>query len=141
MVENISKEKIVVDASVIMASLMDDEIDDEEFFKYLKLAANELVELWAPALLKLEIVSSLTWAVNRKRCNWDTARRQLKIFLAMPIKYDDRIDGIEELFDLSKKYGLTSYDGRYLRMVIGLKAKLLSNDKLLLKIYKLYKND
>jgi predicted nucleic acid-binding protein len=134
MAENIKREIIVIDASVVLSSLLDDEVWNKEFEMNLKMAAKRLVVLKAPFLLKLEVANALFWAVSKKRTTWDVAKEQLKFFLKYPISYDE-LDNFIRIFELTKKYELTVYDASYLYEAEKYKSRLFSLDKKLVKAY------
>lgn len=134
MAENIKRDIVVVDASVVLSSLMDDELQNKDFEVNLKMAEKGLVILRAPFLLKLEVANALFWAVSKKRATWQVAQEQLKIFLKFPISYSS-LDNLFRIFELAKEYNLTIYDATYLYEVEKYKSQLFSLDKKLMEAY------
>lgn len=134
MAENIKREIVVVDASIVLSSLLDDEEKNKEFETNLKMAAKGLITLKAPSLLKLEVSNALCWAATKKRSTWEVAKEQLKNFLKYPISYEE-VNNTVRIFELANIYELTIYDAAYLYETEKHKARLLSLDKKLIQAY------
>jgi len=125
-----SKETFVIDASFMMAFLLNEKESEVKniFFRY---AANE-IQLIAPVILKYEVGNSLRTQILRKRLTQNEARKFYLLFLKLKIE-ECEIDYLETIhIALSKN--ITFYDASYLNVSKRHSAKLLTLDKELLKV-------
>jgi predicted nucleic acid-binding protein len=119
---------VVLDASIVMASLFEEENSQ---------AARDIVAdaieegLVAPSLWRLEIANALRMAVRRKRCDEAFVDRSLRRLDAMSIAIDVETDlhAWDETLDLSREEALTLYDAAYLELAMRTGSSLASFDK------------
>jgi predicted nucleic acid-binding protein len=119
---------VVLDASIVMASLFEEENSQ---------AARDMVAdaieegLVAPSLWRLEIANALCMAVRRKRCDEAFVDRSLRRLDAMSIAIDVETDlhAWDETLDLSREEALTLYDAAYLELAMRTGSSLASFDK------------
>jgi predicted nucleic acid-binding protein len=115
---------LVLDASMTIAWLFDDERTDAAHAVMLRVAAEGAV---VPCLWRLEVANVLRNAVRRKRCDEAYVDRSLQRLGRLPVTADDETN--EHAWSgtraLSRQYGLTAYDAAYLELAIR-KAKPLA---------------
>jgi predicted nucleic acid-binding protein len=118
---------VVLDASVVMASLFEEEhfeVADEIFAK----AIDE--GLIAPSLWRLEVANALRTATRRNRCDEAFVDRSLQRLEAMSVVTDAQTDrrAWAETLGISREDGLTLYDAAYLELAIRTGSSLASFD-------------
>ena len=123
MEENI-KETFVVDASIVLAFLLQEKNDQAN--KILKKYRDEEIHLISPMLLKFEVGNSLRTAILRKRISQIKAEALYNAFLELDI-VEEKIDHIKVLkLALSKK--ISFYDASYLYLALSNHIRLLTLD-------------
>ena len=118
---------LVVDASIVVAWLFDDE--DES------LADRALVRLeedgaTVPQLWHLETRNSLLTAERRGRLSSREVRERLDALTDLPIGTDEEPD-LQSAFDLARAHGLSLYDAMYLELARRESAELATLDRTL----------
>lgn len=134
--ENIKHNTVIVDASFVLAYLAPDETT-ENVNQLFSQHRNGQINLIAPQLLPYEVLNGLSIMVQRKRLDAKTANILAKNFLKLPIKLS-KID-FKKAFTLALKEKLTVYDSSYLQLSRKLKLPLLTLDKKLDRIDKIFK--
>ena len=118
---------LVVDASIVVAWLFDDE--DESF------ADRALVRLeedgaTVPQLWHLETRNSLLTAERRGRLSSREVMDRMDALKDLPIRTDEEPD-LQSAFDLARAHGLSLYDAMYLELARRESAELATLDRAL----------
>ena len=118
---------LVVDASIVVAWLFDDE--DES------LADRALVRLeedgaTVPQLWHLETRNSLLTAERRGRLSSREVMDRMDALTDLPIRTDEEPD-LQSAFDLARAHGLSLYDAMYLELARRESAELVTLDRTL----------
>ena len=116
---------LVVDASVVIAWLSNDE-DDPRADRVLE----RLVEEGAlvPQLWHVETRNALLVAERRGRLSADEVEQRLDALNDLPIATDEEPD-LQSAFDLAKAHGLSLYDALYLELAKRRRATLATLDR------------
>ena len=115
---------LVVDASVTVAWLLDDEDEPR---------ANEALERLkedgaiVPQLWHLEVRNSLLAAERRGRLSRAEVDSRLNALQGLPIQTDEDPD-FREALGLARRHGLSVYDGLYLELAMRQRADLATLD-------------
>jgi predicted nucleic acid-binding protein len=115
---------LVVDASVVVAWLFDDEdepLADRALDRLVKEGA------WAPQLWHLETRNSLLTAERRGRLSMRGVKERLDALKGLPIRTDADPD-LESAFDLARAHELSIYDALYLELAKRESAELATLD-------------
>lgn len=125
-----------MDTSVIMAVLMPDEEMDNRVLRIIKKVATGAYQVYCPVLVNYEIGNALVQAVKRDRLE----SNGLGVLWNNYGQIDKKIveNSWEMVFDLATKLGLTYYDAAFLEIALRYKAKLLTLDVRLEKVYAKY---
>lgn len=120
---------LVVDASIVLAWLYDDENQPraEGVLERLKEDGALVPQLW-----HLEIRNSLLTAEKRGRLSSSDVDDRLNALKGLPIQTDERPDHISA-FDLARRYGLSFYDALYLELAKRQNANLSTLDNALVR--------
>ncbi len=118
---------LVVDASVVMAWLFDDE-DEPRADKVLEHLAEE--GAMVPYLWHLETRNTLLVAVRSGRISSKGVNDRLDALKGLPIQTDEDPD-LESAFDLARVHHLSFYDAVYLELAKRESAKLATLDSAL----------
>ena len=118
---------LVVDASIVVAWLFDDE--DES------LADRALVRLeedgaTVPQLWHLETRNSLLTAERRGRLSSREVMDRMDALKDLPIRTDEEPD-LQSAFELARAHGLSTYDAMYLELARRESAELATLDRAL----------
>jgi predicted nucleic acid-binding protein len=118
---------VVVDASAIAAVLFGEPSADE--------VAERLgsAQLAAPSLLPYEIVSVASGKVRRGEVPTDTAMTALAVFARMRVLLHE--PDFSEVFRLTLRTRLTTYDAAYLHLAQSLSAELVTLDDKLARVW------
>ena len=118
---------LVVDASVVVAWLFDDE--DEP---YADSVLEQLAEDGAlvPQIWHLETRNSLLTAERRGRLSLEEVKERLDALKDLPIATDEEPD-LESAFDLARTHQLSLYDAVYLELTKRKPTKLATLDEIL----------
>ena len=118
---------IVVDASVALAWLLEDE-DDPRANRILDRLAEDVALV--PQLWHLETRNALIAAERRGRLSEREVKERLGALNSIPIQTDDEPD-FQAAFDLARKHGLSFYDALYLELAKRRDAELATLDRAL----------
>ncbi len=119
---------VVLDASIVMAGLFDEE--NSERARDI-LAAGIEAGFITPSLWRLEVANALRMAVRRQRCDEAFVDRSLGRLDAMSVAIDVETDfhAWGKTLDLARQEGLTLYDAAYLELSMRAGASLASFDR------------
>ena len=119
--------ELVVDASIALAWLFDDEDQPraDRALDRLKEDGAEVPQLW-----HLEIRNSLLTAERRGRISLDEIHERLDALSGLPIQTDEDPD-LRSVFDLARRHGLSFYDALYLELAKRQRAELATLDRAL----------
>ncbi len=123
----------VVDSSIIVSLLLDDEKTDRSDEIAARLERNIA---HAPALLRFEVSNSLLMAFSlRKRLPHEKYILNLRDFDELPIRYNPESarEATSSTSRLAEKHKLSIYDAAYLELAMRLRLPLATNDKSLIK--------
>ena len=115
---------LVVDASVVIAWLFD---DDEEPRSDRVLKRLEEAGAFVPQLWHLESRNSLLTAERRGRLSASEVNERLDALKVLPIQTDEEPD-LQVAFDLARMHGLSFYDALYVELARRLSAELATLD-------------
>ena len=118
---------LVVDASVALAWLLDDEDQPEAGRALDRLEDDGAV---VPQLWHLEIRNSLLTAERRGRISLGEIDERLDGLSGLPIQTDEDPD-LRSAFDLARRHGLSFYDALYLELAKRQRAELATLDRAL----------
>ena len=123
---------LVLDASMTIAWLFDDERTDAAHEIMMRVVANGAL---VPSLWRLEVANMLRNAVRRGRCDDDFAERSLTRLGQFKIRIDDETDlhAWGATRELSQEQGLTVYDAAYLELALRKALPLASCDRELIE--------
>lgn len=118
---------LVVDASMAVAWLFDDEHTNAAHNTLLRVAAEGAI---VPSLWRLEVANVLRNAVRKGRCDEGYVDESLARLARLPIEIDDETDlhAWGETLRLSREESLTPYDATYLELALRRKSPLASGD-------------
>ncbi|WP_320199442.1 type II toxin-antitoxin system VapC family toxin [Agrobacterium sp. rho-13.3] len=115
----------VVDASVVAAWFLPDEISDVAEKALEKLETEDAI---APDLLSHELRNILLSAERRKRIDQDAVFSILLRFTSLPLTLAIGGDHVA-IMRLAKKHSLSAYDAAYLALAVSRSIPLATNDK------------
>lgn len=118
----------VLDYSATMSWCFEDEKTEEGDFILDCLRLDERNAL-VPSLWHLEVVNVLSIAERHKRISTAKAILFLDLLSELPIHIDEHQNEPQELFFLSKTYGLSAYDTAYLSLALKVQIPLATLDK------------
>lgn len=120
-----ARDAIVIDASVTVASLFEDEQDD-----YAKRVAEHVIANNAvvPTLWRWEVQNSLLMGERRGRVSEEKATALRSLVEKLPIIVDEAVFVFGAEFALARRHNLTVYDAGYLELAIRRGLKLATND-------------
>ena len=115
---------LVVDASIVVAWLFDDE-DEPRADRVLEQLAED--GALVPQLWHLETRNSLLTAERRGRISSEEVKERLDALKGLPIATDEEPD-LQSAFDLARAHGLSLYDALYLELAKRRGAELATLD-------------
>lgn len=118
---------MIVDASLTLAWLLDDETDSRAEDALKRLNEDEAL---VPQLWHLETRNGLLTANRRGRLTPDEVNDRLNALKGLPIRTDDRPD-FQVAFELAKLHTLSFYDATYLELARRHDAELATFDEAL----------
>ena len=118
---------MVVDASLTLAWLLDDEADPRADVALKRLDENEAL---VPQLWHLETRNGLLTAKRRGRLTTDEVNDRLNALKGLPIRTDNRLD-FQFAFELAELHTLSFYDAIYLELAIRREGELATLDRAL----------
>ncbi|MGH2950811.1 MAG: type II toxin-antitoxin system VapC family toxin [Solirubrobacterales bacterium] len=121
-------EDLVVDASVVAATLVD-EPATEEAERALEAATRRGMQVHAPDLLVYEIASALAKRIARDEIAPAAALEALSDVLESEISLHPGSGLAKSALSLAAAHGLTAYDSSYLALAIALGTQLLTLDR------------
>ena len=121
---------LVLDASVVIAWLFDDEQDPRADRALRRL---EEAGAFVPQLWHLETRNSLLTAERRGRLSASEVNERLDALKSLPIETDGDPD-LQSAFDLARRHGLTFYDGLYVELAKRRQAELATLDRALARV-------
>ena len=116
--------RLVVDASVVLAWLFDDENEPraDRVLKRLEEDGALVPQLW-----HLEMRNSLLTAERRGRLSAGEVKERLDALRSLPLRTDEESD-LQSAFDLARARGLSFYDALYLELAKRESAELATLD-------------
>jgi predicted nucleic acid-binding protein len=114
----------VIDASVLLAWLLPDEVDERAEAIVRMLASTSAL---APALWPMEIRNAFLVAERRKRLDPATTRDLIAILSTYPVEIDDGID-LDRATEIARAHRLTIYDAAYLELAVRRRLPLATLD-------------
>ena len=116
--------RLVVDASIVMAWLFDDEEEPraDGVLEHLKEAGALVPHLW-----HLETRNTLLVTQRRARLSAEGVKERLDALKGLPIRTDEDPD-LQSALDLAGTHGLSSYDALYLELAKRDSAELATLD-------------
>ena len=90
-------------------------------------------EIWAPSLLRPELVSAVVNAERRKRMTPERRREVIASANGLPLRFDHEMPSIGELGELAVAHGLTPYDAVYFELARRRNLPLATLDAALVK--------
>ena len=118
---------LVVDASVVVAWLFDDEDEPRADRALERLEEDGAL---VPRLWHLETRNSLLTAERRGRLSAEEVKERLDALKGLPIRTDEEPD-LQSAFDLARAYGLSLYDALYLELAKRERGELATLDRAL----------
>jgi predicted nucleic acid-binding protein len=115
---------LVVDASVVMAWLFDDEEEQRADSALERLREDGAL---VPSLWQLEVRNSLLVAERRGRLSVGGVNERLVALKGLPIRTDEEPD-LQSTFDLARAHELSFYDALYLELAKRENAELATLD-------------
>ncbi len=115
---------LVVDASIVVAWLFDDE-DEPRADRVLDQLARD--GALVPQIWHLETRNSLLTTERRGRLSSEEVKERLDALKGLPISTDEEAD-LQSAFDLARSHGLSLYDGIYLELAKREGAELATLD-------------
>ncbi len=115
---------LVIDASVVVAWLLDDE-DEPRADRVLGRLAEDGVLV--PQIWHLETRNSLLTAERRGRISLEEVKERLDALKGLPIATDEEPD-LQSAFELAREHGLSLYDALYLELAKRENADLATLD-------------
>lgn len=113
-----------MDASVLLAWLMPDEVDERADTIVRMLSATSAV---APAIWPMEIRNAFLVGERRKRLDSATTQDLVAILGTYPVEIDSGTD-LDRAMDLARAHRLTIYDAAYLELATRRKLPLARLD-------------
>ena len=120
---------LVVDASVTMAWILDDENSPEADAALARVQHSGAV---VPYFWHIEIRNGLLLSERRNRIARAQVRLRLAGLDALPIETDDALD-LNAAYSLAQVHGLTFYDAVYLELALRRNAMLATLDRALMR--------
>ena len=120
-------DRLVIDASVVIASLLPDEPYRDASLRILKEFLSGNLELLAVPLLRFEITNALWKAISRSRTKLSDAQAALREFEAFNLPECDVAP--QEILITAHTYGRSAYDAAYLALADSEQVPLVTADK------------
>ena len=125
---------IILDCSVFIAMLFDDEADPLAEKVHNTIATRDL-QIIVPPIFNLEVVNTLLMAVKRKRITQTQFDSLVQAMEELPIQIDLNAKQ-QDIIHYAQKYDLTTYDASYVELANRKKIFLASLDKKMVKAAK-----
>jgi len=120
-------DRLTIDASVVIASLLPDEPYREAALSILKEFLSGNVELFAVPLLQFEIINALWKAISRGRTKLKDAQAALREFEAFNLP--EREASLQEVLKTAHAYNCSAYDAAYLTLAKSEQVLLVTADR------------
>lgn len=120
---------IVIDASVYLAALFEDERHEAAINIQLAIRSRQEAA-YAPPIFFYEIYNAIMMGLRRNRYDWNIARQHISHAESFPVQTDLR-QPMQHVAELSHKHQLTIYDASYLELAARKQAPLATFDKAL----------
>ena len=120
-------DRLVIDASVVIASLLPDEPYRAASLRILKEFFSGRLELFAPLLLQFEITNALWSAISRRRTKLKDAQEALRQFESFNLP--QRRVATPEILRTAHAYDRSAYDAAYLALAESEQIPLVTADK------------
>lgn len=122
----------IIDASVVLAWLLPNEIYKRHANAILELYRQKKIEIIAPAILPYEITNGIKTAVLRKRVTKELAYEQIDLYQDLEIKLV-AING-RHVLEIAIEENISAYDSAYVSLMTLQKKPLITADKKLYTI-------
>jgi len=119
--------QIVIDASLIMSLLFEDESNPLTTNFFLQ-CAEESVEFFSPDVVHYEVANAIKSAVCSKRLSIEHVNQRLDKLVLLNIQTNLSVD-LSDLVKIAVKYYISAYDGAYVLLAQQLNAPLCTRDK------------
>ncbi len=121
---------IVIDASVALSWLFEDELDD-----FATQSAERVMRETAlvPAIFPAEVANALLFAARKARVAESDVRGALDRIAELPIRVASTGLTLAEEMELAQRHGLTIYDAMYLALAKRHRTALYTRDNALLR--------
>lgn len=106
--------KYVIDASVVLAWLLPDEIYKQKASLILEKHGRKEILIIAPTLLLFEIVNGLNASVLSRRISLDSGEKLLTIYKDFEVSLIPPLE--KDVLFLADEFHISSYDGAYLSL-------------------------
>jgi len=120
-------DRLVIDASVVIASLLPDEPYRDASLRILKEFLSGNLELFAVPLLRFEVTNALWKAISRGRTKLSDAQAALREFEAFNLP--EREVATQEILKTAHAYKCSAYDAAYLTLAKSEQIPLVTADK------------
>lgn len=120
-------DRLVIDASVVIASLLPDEPYRDASLRILKEFLSGNLELFAVPLLRFEIANALWKAISRGRTKLSDAQAALREFEAFNLP--EREVATQDILTTAHTHNRSAYDAAYLALAKSEQALLVTADK------------
>jgi len=120
-------DRLAIDASVVIASLLPDEPYRDASLRILKEFLSGNLELFAISLLRFEITNALWKAISRGRTKLNDAQAALREFEAFNLP--EREVATQEILKTAHAYNRSAYDAAYLTLAKSEQVLLVTADK------------
>ena len=120
-------DRLVIDASVIIASLLPDEPHYDAALRILGEFLSAKLELVSVPLIQFEITNALWQAVRRGRVRLEEAQAALRTFEAFNLP--ERAVSSQGILTAAHKYTRSAYDAAYLSLAMIEQVPLVTADK------------
>jgi len=120
-------DRLAIDASVVIASLLPDEPYRGASLRILKEFFSGRLELLAPSVLQFEITNALWKAVFRGRTKLEDAQEALRQFEAFNLP--EREVATQEILRIAHTHNRSAYDAAYLTLAESEQVRLVTADK------------
>lgn len=120
-------DRLVIDASVVIASLLPDEAYRAASLRILKEFLSGNLELLTIPLLRFEITNALWKAISRGRTKLNDAQAALREFEAFSLPEREAVT--QEILRIAYAYNRSAYDAAYLALAESEQVPLVTADK------------
>ena len=126
---SISRLRYILDASIAMKWLFNDEDNIEESLQILRTFQRGDINLLAPEHIYYEVLNSLKSGIIRNRVSEADARAAMEDFLALPITTVSGPTLLRNAFEIAVRYDTPYYDSLYLALADSEQCPLIHADR------------